>query len=175
MRGRWGTVETDDQLAVTEALIDRKWIDPDRVFATGFSYGGISTAFLVTQSDIFTAAAPEHGIYDLRSSFSTGDTHNWFTEEFGLPWESSESYREHSSITDVDAIETPLLITAGGQDWRTPPTQAEQLYVSVKKRGIPTKLVIYPDEHHNIKAPDRAIHRLRELTTWFERFDPEVD
>ena len=175
LRGRWGTVEVEDQLACMEALIDREWVDSERVFATGFSYGGISTGYLVTQSDMFTAAAPEHGIYDLRSSFGTGDTHGWFEQEFGLPWEAEDTYHEHSSITDIDSVDTPLLITAGGQDWRTPPTQSEQLYVSVRKQGVDAKLVVYPDEHHNLNDPDRRLHRIRELTSWFERYDPAVE
>ncbi len=172
LRGRWGTHEVTDIVACTEALCERGWADSERLFVTGFSYGGISTAFLVSQTDLYTAAAAEHGIYDLRSCFGTDDTHRWLENDFGLPWEESESYDAASSITDVDAIETPLLVTTGGEDWRCPPSQAEQLYVSVKKRGIPAKLVVYPEEHHAIGDPDRAIHRYEELATWFERFDP---
>ena len=175
LRGRWGTVEVADQVASVETLIDRGWIDADRTFVTGFSYGGISTAHIVTQTDLFTAAAAEHGIYDLRSVFGTGDMQLWHSQEFGLPWEEEETYTEHSSITDVARIDTPLLITAGGQDWRTPPSQSEQLYVSVKKRGVPSKLVVYPNEHHNVHKPERRLHRIEELTSWFERFDPAVE
>ena len=62
LRGRWGTVEIVDQLAALDDLVERGWADPDRLFATRFSYGGISTAFLVTETDRFAAAAPEHGV-----------------------------------------------------------------------------------------------------------------
>jgi dipeptidyl aminopeptidase/acylaminoacyl peptidase len=172
LRGRWGTHEVTDIAACTEALVERGWAEEDRTFVTGFSYGGISTAFLVSQTDLYTAAAAEHGIYDLRSCFGTDDTHRWLENDFGLPWEERESYDAASSITDVEGIETPLLVTAGMEDWRCPPSQAEQLYVSVKKRGVPSKLVVYPDEHHAVGDPDRAIHRYEELATWFDRFDP---
>ena len=172
LRGRWGSHEVTDIAACTEALVERGWAEADRLFVTGFSYGGISTAFLVSQTDLYTAAAAEHGIYDLRSCFGTDDTHRWLQNDFGLPWEESESYDAASSITDVAGIETPLLVTAGGEDWRCPPSQAEQLYVSVKKRDVPSKLVVYPDEHHAVGEPDRAIHRYEQLATWFERFDP---
>ncbi|WP_331233050.1 S9 family peptidase [Natronorarus salvus] len=172
LRGRWGTHEVTDVAACTEALVERGWAEEDGLFVTGFSYGGISTAFLVSQTDLYTAAAAEHGIYDLRSCFGTDDTHLWLENDFGLPWEERETYDGASSITDVDRIETPLLVTAGGEDWRCPPSQAEQLYVSVKKRGVPAKLVVYPGEHHAVDDPDRAIHRYEELAAWFERFDP---
>ncbi|ERG88094.1 MAG: prolyl oligopeptidase family [halophilic archaeon J07HX5] len=175
LRGRWGSVEIVDQLAALDDLVERGWADPDRLFATGFSYGGISTAFLVTETNRFAAAAPEHGIYDRRSSFGTGDSQVWNTNELGVPWENPERYAANSSITAVDQIETPLLITAGEDDWRCPPTQAEQLYVSVRKQGIDAKLVLYQNEHHNVGDPDRAIHRVETLEAWFERHDPITD
>ncbi len=170
--GRWGTVEVEDIVAGVESLVGRGWVDPDRVFGRGFSYGGIAQGFLVTQTDLLTAAAPEHGIYDLRSDFGTGDSHNWMEEDFGLPWEEPEAFDEHSSITDVGELDTPLLVTAGGQDWRCPPTQSEQLYHAARKQGVEAKLVVYPDEHHNIGDPDRAVHRLEALEGWYEAHDP---
>uniref|UniRef100_UPI001092557A S9 family peptidase n=1 Tax=Halorussus ruber TaxID=1126238 RepID=UPI001092557A len=173
IRGEWGPRERDDVLAGVEEAVSRGWADDDRCFATGFSYGGITTGYLVTESDRFAAAAAEHGVYDFRSAFGTDDSHVWWENDFGLPWENDERYDESSSIVDAGEVETPLLVTAGGEDWRCPPSQSEQLYVSVKKQGVPARLVVYPDEHHNIGDPDRAIHRLRELTDWFERFDPE--
>ncbi|MFB6187134.1 MAG: alpha/beta hydrolase family protein, partial [Halobacteriaceae archaeon] len=83
-------------------------------------------------------------------------------------WENIETYRDISSLTDVGNVDTPLLVTAGDRDWRCPPPQAEQLYVSVKKQGVDSKLIMYQNEHHNIGDPDRAIHRLRNITNWFE-------
>lgn len=60
----------------------------------------------------------------------------------------------------------------GGEDWRCPPSQSEQLYVSVRKQGVPAKLIVYPDEHHDIGDPDRAIHRLEQLEAWYWTHDP---
>ena len=172
LRGRWGTDEVVDQLAALDDLVDRGWADPDRLFATGFSYGGISTGFLVTRTDRFAAAAPEHGIYDRRSSFGTDDTHVSTANDLGLPWENPEVYKANSSLPDVGEVETPLLVTAGENDWRCPPTQAEQLYVSVRKQGVPAKLVVYQGEGHEPGDPDNAVHRLETIVEWFERFDP---
>ena len=175
LRGSRGELETDDVTSGVADLVSRGWADPDRLFLTGFSYGGITSAHVVTRDDRFAAAAPEHGIYDFRSNFGTDDNHLWHAAEFGLPWENPDTYREISSITDVGEIETPLLVTAGEEDWRCPPTQAEQLYVSVSKRGVPAKLVVYQDEHHDVGDPERAIHRLETLLEWFERHDPTTD
>ena len=176
LRGRWGTAEVADITAGVHELVDRGWADPDRVFGYGFSYGGIAQGYLVTRRpDLFTAAVPEHGIYDPRSCYGTGDSHNWFEAEFGVPWEDSERYDALSAMADVGNLETPLLVMAGGQDWRCPPTQSEQLYTAAKKQGVDAKLVVYPDEHHNIGDPDRAIHRLSEILAWYEKHDPAVE
>ncbi|MFC7324231.1 prolyl oligopeptidase family serine peptidase [Halorubrum rutilum] len=176
LTGAWGTVEVDDVAAGVASLADRGWVDPDRVFGHGFSYGGIAQGFLVTRRpDLFAAAAPEHGIYDLRSAFGTDDTHTWFEAEYGLPWEEPEAYDAATAVLDAGEIETPLLVMAGGEDWRCPPSQSEQLYVAARKRGVDAELVVYPDEHHDVGAPDRAIHRLEKILGWYEAHDPAVE
>ncbi|MDQ2074014.1 S9 family peptidase [Haloarcula sp. H-GB4] len=172
LRGAWNGVEVEDLLAGVDEVVERGWADPDRLFAGGFSQGAVNTAYLVTRTDRFAAGLAEHGIYDIRSAFGTDDTHKWFEHDYGLPWENPDAYEAASSITDVGDIETPLLLTAGEEDWRCPPTQSEQLYRSLKKRGVDSKLVVYPDEHHSVSDPDRAIHRLETLDEWVARFDP---
>jgi dipeptidyl aminopeptidase/acylaminoacyl peptidase len=67
-----------------------------------------------------TTKLHEHGIYDFYSNFGTDDNHTWHEWEFGLPWENLDTYRDISSLTEVDAVETPLLFTAGEEDWRGP-------------------------------------------------------
>ncbi|MFC7202169.1 S9 family peptidase [Haloferax namakaokahaiae] len=171
IRGQWGPREADDIISGVEALVSRGWADPDRLFVSGFSQGGINTLHVVTRTDMFAAAAPEHGIYDFYSNFGTADMHQWYVNDFGYPWENPDGYRAISTIQDVDEISTPLLITAGGEDWRCPPSQAEQLYVSASRAGVESKLVVYPNEHHDIGAPERAKHRLAALTEWFESHD----
>ncbi|MEM4781527.1 MAG: S9 family peptidase [Halalkalicoccus sp.] len=174
--GQWGTVEVEDIAAGVEFAVSEGIADPDRVFGYGFSYGGIAQGFLVTQHpDLFTAAAPEHGIYDLRSAYGTDDSHNWMENEYGLPWEVPEKIDASSAILDAGAIETPLLITAGQEDWRCPPSQSEQLYVAAKKSTGEARLVLYPEEHHNVGAPNRAIHRLEEVLAWYRRHDPDIE
>ena len=176
LRGQWGTVEVDDIAAGVRDLVDRGWIDADRVFGYGFSYGGIAQGYLVTQEpDLLTAAAPEHGLYDLRSAFGTDDSHNWMESEYGLPWENPEAFDASTAILDAGNIETPVLVTAGGEDWRCPPSQSEQFYLAAKKAGVDAKLVVYPEEHHNVGDPDRAIHRLEAVLDWYETHDPAVD
>ena len=173
--GEWGPREARDVQAGVEHLVERGWVDPERVFVTGFSQGGVNTAFVLAYTDVATAGAAEHGIYDFYSSYGTDDCHVWWDDEFGEPWDDPESYYELSSVTKVDRIDAPLLLTAGESDWRCPPTQAEQLYVSVKKQGVDAKLVVYPELPHAAGPPDTATHRLETLTEWFREHDPAID
>ncbi|NHN43037.1 S9 family peptidase [Halorubellus sp. JP-L1] len=173
--GDWGPREARDVEAGVEHLVDRGWVDPERVFVTGFSQGGINTAFVLAYTDVATAGAAEHGIYDFYSSYGTDDCHVWWDDEFGQPWDDPESYYSLSSVTKVDRIEDPLLLTAGENDWRCPPTQAEQMYVAVKKQGVDAKLVVYPELPHAYGPPETATHRLETVTEWFREHDPAVE
>ncbi|MFB6095662.1 MAG: prolyl oligopeptidase family serine peptidase, partial [Halodesulfurarchaeum sp.] len=175
LRGTRGTLETDDVLSGVEHLVEAGVADPDRLFITGFSYGGITTVHVLTRDDRFAAGVAEHGIYDFYANFGTDDNHRWHEDEFGVPWENPDTYRDISSLTEVDQIDTPLCITAGENDWRCPPTQAEQLYVSLRKLGVDAKLVVYQDEHHAITEPERAKHRLETIADWFAEHDPESE
>jgi dipeptidyl aminopeptidase/acylaminoacyl peptidase len=174
--GRWGTVEVTDVAAGVDHAVSEGWADPDRVFGFGFSYGGILQGYLVTQRpELLTAAAPEHGIYDLRSAFGTDDTQVWYANEYGLPWENPDAVDASSAITDAGAIETPLLVMAGEDDYRCPPTQSEQLYVAARKQGVEAKFVLYREEHHARTDPSRNVHRIETILEWYERFDPARD
>lgn len=175
LAGGEGEREVADVLAAAESLVDRGWADPDRVFVTGFSYGGIVTGHLLADTDLATAGAAEHGTYDERSSFGTGDFHNAIEAKYGRPWAAPGRYEAVSSVARVDGIDAPLLLTAGGEDRRCPPTQSQQLYVSLRKRGVATRLVVYPDEHHAVSRPGRAIHRLETLVDWVREHDPGRD
>lgn len=168
LKGAWNGLEVDDLLAATDWAVESGWADPDRLFVTGFSQGGVNTGYLVTRTDRFAAGAAEHGIYDLRSSFGTDDSHNWLEADFGVPWENVDAYEGSSSLPDVGEVSTPLLLTAGEEDWRCPPSQSEQFYVSLKKQGVPAKLVVYRDEHHAVTDPERSTHRLRTILDWFD-------
>lgn len=171
IRGRWGPMEHDDVMCGIDALIERGWADPDRLFCTGFSMGGIMTNWAVGHTDRFRAAVTEHGVWDYVSAFGTDDCHLWWQDDMGVPWQNPRVYYECSPMSGLDQIRTPLLITAGEHDWRCPLSQAEQLYVALKKRGVDTELVIYPGEHHQSDTrPARAIDRLQRIDAWFARY-----
>lgn len=175
IRGEWGPRETDDVVRAIDHLVDRGLADPDRVFVSGFSSGARITAYVLSRTDVATAGAVRHGTYDPRSAFGSDDSQAWWGNDFGVPWENPEGYDAASSITDVDDIDDPLLVTAGEDDLRCTLHQAEQLYVSVRKRGVPSKLVVYPGTGHTYWDAAYAPHRVETLLAWFREHDPAVD
>jgi len=167
IQGDWGPREHDDVMHGVQAVLDRGWVDADRMYCTGFSQGGIMTNWAVGHTGRFRAAASEHGMWDYVAAFGTDDCHRWWQDDLGVPWQNPERYRRISPAVGVENIRTPLLITAGELDWRCPLSQSEQLYLALKKRGVPTRLVIYQGERHAITSPRRALDRICRILRWF--------
>ncbi|MDI3269295.1 MAG: S9 family peptidase [Bacillota bacterium] len=170
IEGRWGPMEHDDFISGVKFLLEKGWVDRDRLFVTGFSYGGIMTNWAVGHSDLFRAAVSEHGLYDYEAAFGTDDCHLWWQYDYGVPWQNRDGYRASSPKSGIAHMKTPLLITAGQEDWRCPLDQAEMLYLALKKRGVPTELVIYQGENHAISKPKRALDRVIRILRWLERY-----
>jgi dipeptidyl aminopeptidase/acylaminoacyl peptidase len=170
IRGDWGPREHDDVMHGVQAVLDRGWVDERRMYCTGFSQGGIMTNWAVGHTDRFQAAVSEHGMWDYIAAYGTDDCHRWWQDDLGVPWQNPEQYRRISPAVGVENIRTPLLITAGELDWRCPLNQSEQLYLALKKRGVPTRLVIYQGERHAITAPRRALDRICRILRWFAAY-----
>ncbi|MBX6351340.1 MAG: S9 family peptidase [Clostridia bacterium] len=170
IRGDWGPREHDDVMSGVEHLVRLGWADPERLYVTGFSQGGIMTNWAVGHTDRFRAAVSEHGMWDYAAAFGTDDCHLWWQDDLGVPWQNPEGYARISPKSGLARIRTPLLITAGEHDWRCPLDQAELLYLALKKRGVPTELVVYQDEHHAVTKPRRAIDRIRRVAEWLSRY-----
>jgi dipeptidyl aminopeptidase/acylaminoacyl peptidase len=170
IRGQWGPTEHADLEAGVEYLVQKGWADPSRLFVTGFSYGGIMTNWAVGHTDRFRAAASEHGLWNYLMSFGTDDCQRWWQDDFGVPWQNPEGYRRSSPASGVANIKTPTLIMAGEDDWRCPLTESEQMYLALKKRGVPTELIVWQGEWHALSKPRRMIDRIRRLCGWFARY-----
>lgn len=170
IQGDWGPREHDDVMCGVDHLLNLGWTREEALFCTGFSQGGIMTNWAVGHTDRFQAAVSEHGMWDYMSAFGTDDCHLWWQDDIGVPWQNRAVYERIAPMSGVASIHTPLLITAGEHDWRCPLNQAEELYLSLKKRGIPTELVIYQAEHHAISRPERAIDRLSRIDAWLAQY-----
>ncbi|MBN2781540.1 MAG: S9 family peptidase [Candidatus Marinimicrobia bacterium] len=169
--GKWGQPAYDDLMAVVDALAERSYIDPARLYVTGGSYGGYMTNWVVTQTKRFRAAVTQRSISDLGTFFGTSDIGWDLVSEFkGTPWEKPENYALWSPLTYIDRIETPLMFIHSENDLRCPMEQAERLYAPLRYMGRDVKLVRFPESSHGLSRggrPDRRVKRLELILEWF--------
>ncbi len=171
----WGTADYADLMAWTDLVAGRPYIDTARMGVTGGSYGGYMTNWIIGHTDRFAAAVTQRSVSNLISMYGSSDF-NWaFQEEFGdvPPWEALESYWRQSPIAFIGNAVTPTLVIHSEQDLRCAIEQGEQVFVALKRLGVDTKLVRFPDEPHGLSRggrTDRRVARLEQIAGWFDRY-----
>lgn len=175
-QGRYGAGDYHDLMALLDTALERfPWLDRARQAVMGGSYGGVMTNWIIAHTDRFKAAVTDRSICNWVSFFGTSDIGYNFTprELQGAVPDDFERLWELSPIRYVRNVKTPLLIIHSEEDHRTPIEQAEQWYVALKRLGVPTRFVRFPDENHELSRagrPDRRVFRLREYLAWLERY-----
>jgi dipeptidyl aminopeptidase/acylaminoacyl peptidase len=175
IRNNWGTADYEDLMAWTDFLVKKTYIDKERMGVTGGSYGGYMTNWIIGHTDRFKAAVTQRCVSNLISMWGSSDF-NWaFQEVFGdeSPWENVENYWRQSPMKYIDDAKTPTLVIHSEQDLRCATEQGEQVFVALKKLGVDTEMVRFPDEPHGLSRggrTDRRIIRLKEILRWFDRY-----
>jgi dipeptidyl aminopeptidase/acylaminoacyl peptidase len=159
-----------------ESLIERGWVDPERVGAMGWSQGGYISSFLATTSDLFAAISEGAGISDWMTYYVNTDIHG-FTRNYleATPWDDPEIYRKTSPMSYVKQASTPTLIQHGEFDARVPVPNAYQLYQGLQDVGVETKLIIYKGFGHSINKPKERLAAQWHNWQWFEKHVWGVD
>lgn len=140
----------DDLISAVDAAIARGSVDPEQLFVTGGSGGGVLTAWIVGRTHRFRAAATQKpvinwGSFALTTDIATYVPKYWFGK---LPWEDPDGYWKHSPLSLVGNVTTPTLVVVGGGDYRTLVSDSEQYYEALQLRGVPTALVKVPGASH---------------------------
>ncbi|GAB3568951.1 serine hydrolase [Amycolatopsis endophytica] len=177
VRGGWGVADARDFLEPLDELVAEGLADPARLAVTGYSYGGFMTCYLTSRDNRFAAAVAGGVVTDLTSMAGTSDEgHLLAAHELGaLPWDEPESYAAMSPLAKVDQVRTPTLVLHGGSDLLCPVGQAQQWHTALRERGVPTRLVLYPEGPHAFVVNGRPSHRLdynRRVVDWVERYTP---
>jgi dipeptidyl aminopeptidase/acylaminoacyl peptidase len=164
----WGGRVYREVMAVTDALAELPFVDPQRMGAMGWSYGGYMMMWLEGHTDRFKALAAMMGLFDLPSFYGATEE-LWFPEhDLGVPWES-EDYRRWSPSQHVPAFRTPALVIAGERDYRVPYTQSLQFFTALQKRGVPSRLAVFSDAGHWPSWYEMAFYYTLHLD-WFHRW-----
>jgi len=175
IRNGWGTADYDDLMAWTDWVQKKAYIDKKRMGVAGGSYGGFMTNWIIGHTPRFAAAVTQRSISNWISMWGTSDF-NWGFQELVddlPPWENLERYWESSPLKYVARVKTPTLITHNEQDLRCAIEQGEQLFVALKRLGVPTQMVRFPNEPHGLSRTgrtDRRIARLTCIREWFDRY-----
>jgi len=167
---RWGEDDYKDIMAGVDAMIAQGIADPARLGVMGASYGGYMTDWIVTQTDRFKAASTAASVSDLINLYYFSDAGDTIAEYFTFPWEDTASLIQHSAITHVRKVSTPLLIQHGESDNRVPLSQAQEFYKALKTLHKTVEFDIYPRGGHvNFEPPLEREYMLRNLE-WFQRW-----
>ena len=164
-----------DLMAGVDELIKRGWVDPEKLGVTGGSGGGVLTNWAIGHTDRFKAAVSQRSIADWRDFWYTADfalfQPTWFR---AAPWEDEADFKARSPITYIDKIKTPLMLIEGEADMRTPSgAGGEQMFRALKYRHIPTAMVQFPGETHELSRsgkPKHRIERLQHIVAWFDKY-----
>jgi len=166
----WGNKDYQDDMAMVDYALAQGIADPERLGVGGWSYGGISTNFIITQTTRFKAAIS--GASEVLYVANYGHDHyqKLWELELGLPWENRALYEKISPFNKVTSITTPTLIMGGEIDWNVPIINSEQLYQALKRLGRTTELVVYPGEYHGFTTPSHIKDRLERYLAWYAHF-----
>jgi dipeptidyl aminopeptidase/acylaminoacyl peptidase len=165
---RWGQKDFEDVMAAVDYGIELGMVDPDRMGVGGWSYGGILTNYVITQTTRFKAAMSGASLGLVTANYGHDHYQLMYELEFGLPWEEPERWVDLSPFSRVEAIATPTLWMGGALDWNVPIINSEQMYIAMKRLGRETQLIVYPDEHHGIRRPTFEKDRLERWLAWYD-------
>ncbi len=167
----WGNKEVKDIIGAADYLIKEGIADPNRLGIAGWSYGGILSNYTIATDKRFKAAVSGAGSSLMMSVYGSDQYVKQYEEEIGKPWENPKKWEALSyPFYKVKEIKTPTLFMASQADFNVPVIGAEQMYQAFKSEGIPTELIIYPNQNHGIRVPSYIVHRHNAHINWFNKY-----
>lgn len=168
----WGGGDYRDLMRGVDEVLNRyTWIDSERLGVTGGSYGGFMTNWIITQTTRFRAAVAVASVSNLISFYSTSLYQDLIHAEFGgYPWDNYDLLWQWSPLRYAKQVQTPTLFLHGEQDNDVHITQAEEMYMALKRRGVETVFIRYPREGHGLQEPRHRLDALERTIAWFDKF-----
>ncbi|HEV2194319.1 MAG TPA: S9 family peptidase [Candidatus Acidoferrum sp.] len=166
----WGNKDFQDDMAMVDYAIEQGIADPTKLAVGGWSYGGISTDFIIAQTNRFKAAISGAGAALFVSFYGHDHYQRDYEAELGHPWETKAVWERVSPFYRVNNITTPTLFMGGEIDSNVPILGGEQMYQALKRLGRTTELVVYPGEYHEFKTPSHIKDRLERYLAWYNHY-----
>ena len=137
----------------------------------GWSYGGYLTSFLVTRTNRFKVASMGAGLPNLISMTTTTDIPDYLVGHMGVEfWDDYERYERHSAMYRIKNVSTPTQVIHGENDLRVPFTQGQEFYVALKRRGIPSEMLVLPRTPHGPREPKLLLEVSPRIINWFQQY-----
>ena len=166
----WGGKEVDDLMAGLDYVLSKGYIDKDHIGVGGHSYGAILTNYLIVKTDRFKAAITDAGESNYLMNYGVDQYVLDWEAEVGKPWENPQRYIELSPYFHLANVKTPTLIVCGQEDWNVPLVNSEQLYLSLRRLGVDTMLLVYPEQPHGFWRPSYNKDRYLRYMAWYDHF-----
>lgn len=176
IRGKYGTMDYDDLMKFMDSVLkEYPIIDPEKVGVTGGSYGGFMTNWIIGHTDRFKAAASQRSISNWISKFNTTDIGYFFVGDqiAATPWTNFEKLWQHSPLKYADKVKTPTLFLHSNEDYRCWMAEGLQMFTALKYHRVPSKLILFRGENHELSRsgkPKHRIRRLKEIVEWFDKY-----
>ena len=172
---QWGGKAYVDIMNGVDTVLERNpWIDKDRLGVTGGSYGGFMTNWITSHTNRFKAAVTLRSISNFISDDGTRDGAYGHSEDFGGDlFERFETYWDTSPLKYVKNVKTPTLLLHSDMDFRVPIEQGEQWFRALQHFGVPSEIVFFPRENHNLTRTGEPVHLVESLkwqVYWFDRY-----
>lgn len=166
----------DDLMAGVDSLINRGYIDPNRLYVFGCSGGGVLTSWIVGHTNRFAAASANCPVTNWLSFVGTTDGSSWYRNFEKYPWEDPSEHLRRSSLMYVGNVRTPTQLMTGVNDLRTPMGQTEEFYEALKVLKVPTRMVRFNNEWHGTSSnPSNFLRTQAFLREWFSRYQSPPD
>jgi dipeptidyl aminopeptidase/acylaminoacyl peptidase len=167
----WGGPAVPDVLAAVDDAVARGIADPNRLGVGGWSYGGMLTNYTIASDTRFKAATSGASISNIFAGYGTDQYIRDYEMELGKPWEHVDVWMRNSyPFFHVDKVVTPTLFLGGDKDFNVPLLNGEQMYQALKSRGVPTELIIYPDQYHGLKRPSFIRDHYQRYLDWYAKY-----
>ncbi|KQS56813.1 peptidase S9 [Geodermatophilus sp. Leaf369] len=173
VKERMGELDADDVVAFLDEALQEPDLDDGRVGVMGGSYGGFMTTLLIGRTQRFAAAISERAFNDPVSFVGSSDIGFFFADQY--VGTDPERIAAQSPMAGAHRITTPTMVVHSEEDWRCPLEQGTRLFVELKRRGVPTELLLFPGEGHELSRSGRPSHRrarLEHVLRWWGRWLP---
>jgi dipeptidyl aminopeptidase/acylaminoacyl peptidase len=168
--GQWGDRPFADLMAATDHLVARGLADPARMAATGGSYGGYMVSWIAGHTDRFACLVNHAGVSDFQAQHATDITQGRRRSFGGDLVQDTAAMDYNNPLRHAAHFKSPLLVIHGQRDYRVPYVQGLQMYNVYQALGLPSRLVVYPDENHWVLKPKNSLHWYGEFLAWLARW-----